>query len=88
MKKLNSKGDAFKHIQELFPKLSEAKIKGGVLVGLQVRRLMKSDSFSEKLSAVERRAWKSFVFVVKGFLGSHKADNFREIVEELVDTYE
>ena len=88
VKKLNSEGDAFKHIQELFPKLSEAKIKGGVLVGLQVRRLMKSDSFSEKLSAVERRAWKSFVSVVKGFLGSHKADNFREIVEELVDTYE
>ena len=88
VKKLNPESDAFKHIQELFPKLSEAKVKAGIFVGPQVKRLMKSDSFSEKLSAVERRAWKSFVSVVEGFLGNHKADNFRNIVEELVDAYE
>ena len=88
VKKLNPESDAFKHIQELFPKLSEAKVKAGIFVGPQVKRLMKSDSFSEKLIAVERRAWKSFVSVVKGFLENHKADNFRNIVEELVDTYE
>ena len=57
-------------------------------MGPQVKRLMKSDSFSEKLSVVERRAWKSFVSVVEGFFGNHKADNLREIVEELVDAYE
>ena len=52
-----------------------------------MKRLMKSGSFSEKLSAVERRAWKSFVSVVEGFSGNHKANNFREIVKELVDAY-
>ena len=57
-------------------------------MGPQVKRLMMSNSFSEKLSAVERRAWKSFVSVVVGFHGNHKADNFRNIVEELVDAYE
>ena len=57
-------------------------------MGHQVKRLMKSNSFSEKLSGVERRAWKSFVSVVEGFLRNHKADNFRNIVEELVDVYE
>ena len=88
VKKLNPESDAFKHIQELLPKLSEAKVKAGIFVGPQVKRLMKSNSFSEKLSAVERRAWKSFVSVVEGFLGNHKADNFRNIVEELVDAYE
>ena len=88
VKKLNPESDAFKHIQELFSKLSEAKVKAGIFVGPQVKRLMKSDSFSEKFSAVERRAWKSFVSVVEGFLGNHKADNLRNIVEELVDSYE
>ena len=88
VKKLNPESDAFKHIQELFPKLSEAKVKAGIFVGPQVKRLMKSDSFSEKLSAVERRPWKSFASVVEGFLGNHKADNFKNIVEELVDAYE
>ena len=88
VKKLNPESDASKHIQELFLKLSEAKVKAGIFVGPPVKRLMKSDSFFEKLSAVERRAWKSFVSVVEGFLGNHKADNFRNIVEELVDAYE
>ena len=72
----------------MFPKLSEAKVKAGIFVGPQVKRLMKSDIFSEKFSAVERKAWKSFVSVVEGFLGNHKADNFKNIVEELVDAYE
>ena len=57
-------------------------------MGPQVKRLMKSDSFFEKLSAVERRAWISFVSVVEDFLGNHKVDNFREIVEELEDANE
>ena len=45
VKKLNSEGDPFKHIQKLFAKLSEAKIKDGVFVGTQLKRLMKFDSF-------------------------------------------
>ena len=61
VKKRNPEGEAFKHIQELFPKLLEAKVKGGIFVGPQVKRLMLSDSFLTNLSVVERRAWESFV---------------------------
>ena len=57
-------------------------------MGLQVKRLMQSDSFLEKLSVVERRAWKSFVSVVKVFFGNHKVPNFKDIVEELVNACE
>ena len=69
-------------------KPSQAKVKGGIFVGPQVKRLMQSDSFLEKSSVVERRAWKSFVSVVKGFLGNHKVPNFKDIVEELVNAHE
>ena len=55
VKKLNPESDAFKYNQEFFPKLSKAKIKGGVFVGPQLKQLMKSDSFSGKISAIERR---------------------------------
>ena len=81
-------GETFKHIQELFPKLSKAKVKGGIFVGPQVKRLMQSDSFPEKLSVVGRRAWERFVFVVKGFLENHKVCNFKDIVEELANACE
>ena len=87
VKQLDPEGEALKHIQKLFPKLSEAKIKAGVFVGPQVKRLIDSDSFPEKLSEVERAAWTSFVSLVKGFLGNHKAENYREIVDKLVETY-
>ena len=56
-------GDAFKHIQVLFPKWSKEKIRSGVFVGPQVKRLTNSDSFSEKLSAVERRGRKKVLFL-------------------------
>ena len=49
---------------------------------------MQSDSFLEKLSVAERRAWESFVSAVKCFLGNHKVHNFKDIVEERVNAYE
>ena len=33
VKKMNPKGGAFKHIQKLSPKLSEATVKGGIFGG-------------------------------------------------------
>ena len=88
VKKMNPECEAFKLIQELLPKLWEAKVKIGSFVGPQVKRLMQSDSFLEKLSAVERRALENFVSVVKGFLRNHKISNFKDIVEKLVNVYE
>ena len=46
VKELNPEGVAFKHIQECFPKLSDAKIQCGVFVDPQVKQLMKSERFS------------------------------------------
>ena len=57
-------------------------------MGPQTKRLTQSVSFLEKLSVAERRAWESFVSVVKGFLGNHKIPNCKDIVEELVNAYE
>ncbi len=53
VKQVDREGEAFKHIQELFPKLIEAKLKGGVFVGPEVKRLMNSIDFPEMLSEVE-----------------------------------
>ena len=33
VRKMNPEGEMFKHIQELFPKLSEAKVRDGIFVG-------------------------------------------------------
>ena len=48
VKKFNPESDAFKYIDELFPMLLEAKIKAGLLVGAQAKRLIKLESFLRK----------------------------------------
>ena len=84
---MDKDGAAFKYLQNLFPKLSEAKVKGGIFIGPQVKLILKSDEFLETLSAVEKDAWICFAAVVQGFLGNNKEDNYAEFVANLVNSY-
>ena len=54
VKALDKDGAALKYLQNLFPKLSKAKVKGGIFIGLQVKLILKSDEFLETLSAVQK----------------------------------
>lgn len=87
VKALDPSSEAFKYLQTIFPKLSEAKIKGGIFVGPQVRTLMKDGEFMRKLLPLERKAWKSFIDIVNGFLGNHRVDNYKEVVQHLTENY-
>ena len=87
VKALDKDVTAFKYLQNLFPKLSEAKVKGGIFIGPQVKLILKSDEFLETLSAVEKDVWICFAAVVQGFLGNSKEDNYAELVANLVNSY-
>ncbi|XP_058889662.1 uncharacterized protein LOC131739473 [Acipenser ruthenus] len=84
---LDKESAAFKYLQDFFPKLSEAKVKAGVFVGPQIKKILKCNEFPKKLTSKEKAAWNSFVAVVRGFLGNHKAKNYVELVETLVKNY-
>ena len=86
VKALDKDGAAFKYLQNLFPKLSEAKVKGGKFIGPQVKLILKSDEFLETLSDVEKDPWMCFAAVVQGFFGSNKEDNYAELVANLVNS--
>ncbi|KAH9632283.1 hypothetical protein HF086_010208 [Spodoptera exigua] len=68
--------------------VSDAKIKEGIFVGPQIRELIKDSTFEENLSDLEKSAWKSFKNVVANFLGNHKSDSYRELVSELLLSYQ
>lgn len=87
VKALDPKSEAFAYLKTLFPKLSPAKIKGGIFVGPQVKKLMQDEEFTRNLLPVEKEAWKSFNDVVSGFLGNHKVENYKEVIRRLLDTY-
>jgi hypothetical protein len=68
--------------------LSEAKIKEEIFVGPQIRKLTKNKTFYSILNEVELAAWTAFKDVCSNFLGHNKADNYQEIVERLLRSYE
>lgn len=48
---------------------------------------MNDTNFEPKLSPNELLAWKSFMSVVNGFLGKYKADNYKDLVEDLLQNF-
>ena len=70
-----------------FPKINEAKKKEGIFVCLQIKQLFEDQDFSRKLDSTEIRAWKAFENVCRNFLGNEKAENYSEIVQELISLY-
>ena len=59
-----------------------------MFIGPQIRKLFKDQQFETVLSDMEKAAWQSFEKVSNGFLGNFKAANFRELVQDLMDSYE
>ena len=84
VKALNKDGDCFKYMCRKFPGLSNEKLKQGVFDGPQIRQLIKDSESVNSMTEPESIAWKSFVLVVKNFLGNHKAENFKALVETML----
>ena len=66
VKALDQNSDAFKHLQNFFTKISEAKTEAGIFVGPLIRKILDCNEFLEELTT-ERAAWNSFAPVVRGF---------------------
>jgi len=56
------------YLQDLFPKLFEAKVKAGIFVGPQIKKIIECDEFAKLLNRKEKTAWNSLVAAVHGFL--------------------
>jgi len=67
VKALNKNGAGFHYLKEKFPRVSDSKIKEGILVGPQIRALIQDGKFEDLLSQIEKLAWKSFKSVVEKF---------------------
>ena len=87
VKALQKNGPSFDYLRSVFPNLSEAKIKEGVFVGPQIKKLLNDSKFSSTLTANEAKAWSSFRSVVNGFLGNSRSSDYKKIVEDLLVNY-
>ncbi len=88
IKALDDNSRAYQYLVKKFPRMSDAKMKAGVLIGPQIRQLLDDASFSSAMTRVEKAAWTSFQAVVKGFLGNNKDPMYRSQVQKLSKNYQ
>jgi hypothetical protein len=87
VKALDVKSDSFQYLQLMFPKLSYAKVTGGIFVGPQIKVMLASQELEDRMSPIERNAWQAFRLVVQNFLGNNKSENYEELVDNLIEQY-
>jgi hypothetical protein len=87
VKALGNDSAAFKYLGTKFPSISSAKIREGIFVGPQIRQLLSDDNFDKLMNQAELNAWLSFKALCSNFLGSNKAENYRELVDNLLTSY-
>ena len=87
-KVLDKNNPGFLYLQEKFPQLSQEKLKAGIFDGPQIRQLMCDKLFQESLKSHGVKAWGAFKAFVKNFLGNYRSRNYKNLVEELVESYQ
>ena len=87
VKAMNKDSEGFMYLRGKFPKTSDAKIKEGIFIGPEIRKVMLDDNFDEKLNDIEKSAWIAFKNVCHNFLGNAKSENYKDIVENMIQAY-
>jgi hypothetical protein len=77
VKALPKEGECFKYQCKKFPGLSDAKLKEGIFVRPDIRKLLSDDLFKTTMKTVEREAWNDFKEVIVKFLGNYKDPNYK-----------
>ena len=88
VKVLKPTSRAFCHITQMFLSLTEPKVKGGIFVRSQIRRMLASEELEEQMFDLERNAWQAFRIIVERFLGNHRRDDYALVVSNLIENYE
>ena len=78
---------SFKYLAEKFSHLSQTKIKEGVFEGSQIRKPFRDDMFNSLLKGDKKKAWDAFRVVSANFLGNIRAENYKELIEDMLSLY-
>ena len=84
VKALNKDGLCIEYIAHKLRGLTIEKPKAGIFDGPQIRQLINDPYFITSMNEIESCAWSSFVLDVKNFLGNKKADNYTQLVEDML----
>ena len=84
---LDKESSAFAYLAEKFPSLNQAKVKEGVFIGPQIRKIVFDKTFITHLKRKEKLAFESFKKVYDNFLGNHRSKDQVQVVNDLLNHY-
>lgn len=70
-----------------FACISNAKLKREMFVDPQIRELFKEENFETTFLRKENRVWTAFKNVCRNFLSNKKLENYKDLVEDLIQPY-
>jgi hypothetical protein len=70
-------------LREKFPKFNNAKLKDGIFIGSKIHEIINYDPLGHLLTESERSALLKFKAVCLNLLETIKAENNKELVEDL-----
>lgn len=73
MKAMKKEGEAFHYLSQMFPRITDDKIKEGSFVGPQITYVITDKWFKYLLVGSEKIVWKVSQDVVENFLGNNRA---------------
>jgi hypothetical protein len=88
VKAVDRSGTAFLYLRQTFPLLSDAKIREGVFTSPDIRSVLLDEVSERIITGDEQRAWHAFREAVTGFLGNRRADNYNDLMEKLLSSYQ
>jgi len=88
VKAMGHNGTTLLYLRQKFPLLGDATIREVVFTGPDIRSLLRDEVFECIITSNEQRAWHAFQEVVTGFLGNRRADKYKDLVEELLSSYQ
>ena len=89
VKAMDQEGDGFKFLKDFFgAHKSDAKLKAGIFVGPEIRKLMLNEEFELRLNPVELAAWNALKSVVANFLGNHRHEQYAAMVDDMLKANE
>ena len=82
VKALDKQGICLQYIAEKFPNLNAEKVKEGIFLDPQFRRLVTDELFQTTMNEIKRNARESFKEVVSNFLGIGNAQITKALLEK------
>ena len=87
VKALDKESSAFAYLAEKFPSLSQNKIKEGIFIAPQIRKIILDETFITHLKRNEKLAFEPFKKVCDNFLGNHCSEDYVQVVNGLLSHY-